>query len=438
MSSREGRAQPLQVQGQLPGVGDGCDVKPLGSHRAAAPHAKRSGRQRDLPGKPLQRPVEDVAGREPVAHGRGGVDRERVRLAQRQQTQAVVEVAVGQQQPADRRVPRLARPESPKDSIWARTSGEALIRNQETPSALTATDSCVRGLASAVDARTNRQLAQPQFHCGKPPPAAEPSTRTRNWRRRLVAGSVSGRRRLGPRRRGTPGVAIAEVALIPADFRAHVDLDEGRGFPFHVAWTFREVTWPASFGDRDLFSLSKSASQGRRAIHAHMRAARILSLITTLVVSFAAQRARATELYVSTEDGGEIVVIDAEHGEVRARIPVGKRPRGVKLSHDGKLLYVALSGSPRGGPGVDESKLPPPDRAADGIGVVELATRKLVRTLASGQDPESFDLSPDGKLLYVSNEESSQMSVVDLAAGKVTAQRGRGRRARGRDDAPRR
>src|SRR3954465_16086031 len=130
--------------------------------------------------------------------------------------------------------------------------------------------------------------------------------------------------------------------------------------------------------------------------------------------------AGGTGLYVSAEESGEIIVVDAERGEVAARIPVGKRPRGVKLSHDGKRLYVALSGSPRAAPGADESKLPPPDRAADGVGVVDLATRKLVRTLPSGQDPESFDLSSDGKLLYVSNEESSEMSVVDLAAGKVT------------------
>ena len=65
--------------------------------------------------------------------------------------------------------------------------------------------------------------------------------------------------------------------------------------------------------------------------------------------------ARATELYVSTEDGGEVVVIDAERGAVTARIPVGKRPRGLKLAHDGKTLYVALSGSPRAAPSRDTS-----------------------------------------------------------------------------------
>src|SRR6516165_7508921 len=130
---------------------------------------------------------------------------------------------------------------------------------------------------------------------------------------------------------------------------------------------------------------------------------------------------RAAELYVSGEESGEIVVVDTDKGEVTARIPVGKRPRGIKLSRDGKLLYVALSGSPRGGPGVDESKLPPADRSADGIGVVDLKARKLLRTIASGQDPEAFDLSRDGKLLFVSNEETAEMSVVDLHAGKVTA-----------------
>ncbi len=128
-----------------------------------------------------------------------------------------------------------------------------------------------------------------------------------------------------------------------------------------------------------------------------------------------------TELYVSAEDGGEVLVIDADRGEVTARIPVGKRPRGMKLSRDGKLLYVALSGSPRGGPGVDESKLPPPDRSADGIGVVDLASKKLVRTLPSGQDPEAFDLSLDDKTLFVSNEETAEMSVVDLTTGQVRA-----------------
>ena len=127
-----------------------------------------------------------------------------------------------------------------------------------------------------------------------------------------------------------------------------------------------------------------------------------------------------TLVYVSAESSGEIVVVDPDHGSVVARIAVGKRPRGLVVSPDGRLLYVALSGSPRGGPNVDESTLLPADRTADGIGVVDLLERKLLRTLPSGQDPESFDVSRDGKTLYVSNEETAELSVLDLASGKIT------------------
>ena len=122
-------------------------------------------------------------------------------------------------------------------------------------------------------------------------------------------------------------------------------------------------------------------------------------------------------LYVSDETGGNVVVIDPAAGQVVEKIAVGKRPRGIRLSRDGKELLVALSGSPIGGPGVDESKLPPPDRTADGIGIVDLATHKLIRKYQSGEDPEVFDISPDGSTIYVSNEASGHASVVATARG---------------------
>jgi len=144
-------------------------------------------------------------------------------------------------------------------------------------------------------------------------------------------------------------------------------------------------------------------------------------VFVSLLSCCVAARAAAAEplVYVSLEEGGEVVAVDPASATIVARIPVGKRPRGVKISPNGKTLYVALSGSPRAAPGADESKLPPADRAADGVGVVDLKTHKLARTLHSGQDPESFDVSRDGKTLYVSNEETAEMTVLDLASGKV-------------------
>ena len=121
----------------------------------------------------------------------------------------------------------------------------------------------------------------------------------------------------------------------------------------------------------------------------------------------------------SDETGGNVDVVDPETAQLVAHIAVGKRPRGIKISRDRTRLFVALSGSPIAGPGVDESKPPPGDRSADGIGVVDLATQKLLRVLPSGQDPEAFDVSLDGSTIYVSNEETSEMSMVDVATAAI-------------------
>ena len=107
----------------------------------------------------------------------------------------------------------------------------------------------------------------------------------------------------------------------------------------------------------------------------------------------------------------------------------------MKLSRDGPVV-CRLVGLADCAARLDESTLPPPDRAADGIGVVDLATHTLVRTYPSGRI-RVVDLSLDGKTLYVSNEETAEMSVLDLATGTIVA-RVRWRGARRRDRAARR
>ena len=84
-----------------------------------------------------------------------------------------------------------------------------------------------------------------------------------------------------------------------------------------------------------------------------------------------AATAAGTRLFVSAETAGQVVVVDPASSRVVNRIVVGVRPRGIKASRDGSRLFVALSGSPIGGPGVDESKLPPADRSKDGIGEID-------------------------------------------------------------------
>ena len=103
-----------------------------------------------------------------------------------------------------------------------------------------------------------------------------------------------------------------------------------------------------------------------------------------------------------------VTVIDGASLKAVATFPVGKRPRGIHASPDGKTVYVALSGTPIEGPPELDAQGNPvfkrdkdddddddvaADKSADGIGVIDVATRKLVKKISVGSDPEEFDLS---------------------------------------------
>lgn len=134
----------------------------------------------------------------------------------------------------------------------------------------------------------------------------------------------------------------------------------------------------------------------------------------------AAQKPSGYRIYVTCETSGDLAIIDSNTMSVTSTVKLGKRPRGVHPNPDGSIIYVALSGSPPEGPGVDESKLPPPDKTADGIAAFDVKSNKVSRVLQAGSDPENFDVSADGKTIFVSNEDASGVSFIDIASGKVT------------------
>ena len=129
--------------------------------------------------------------------------------------------------------------------------------------------------------------------------------------------------------------------------------------------------------------------------------------------------AAASAFSSRNEVSGDLSVIDPASQRVIATVPLGKRPRGIKVSPDKHSLYIALSGSPIGGPGVDRDTLPPADRAADGIGEVDTSTYTLRRIIHAGVDPEQLDVSADGARMFVANEDTAQVSVVDLISGAI-------------------
>lgn len=176
-------------------------------------------------------------------------------------------------------------------------------------------------------------------------------------------------------------------------------------------------------------------------------------------------------VFVTNEFSGDLSIVDGGTGRVIGTYALGKRPRGVKLSPDGRTLYVALSGSPVAPPGTDESKLPPPDRSADGIGRFDLASRKLVGVIRGivnpeqlavsrtgliyagsedagaviildpqepnavsaipvGDEPEGVALSPDERFLYVAIEGENKVAVIDVAGRRVITRAPVGQRPR--------
>ena len=137
---------------------------------------------------------------------------------------------------------------------------------------------------------------------------------------------------------------------------------------------------------------------------------------------------------MSNEKSGEVTIINGQDFSVLATVPIGKRPRGIHVSPDGKTVYVAVSGTPMEGPpqldahgnpifekkkGADDDDDANADKSADGIAAIDVASRQVTGKLNGGSDPEEFSLSRDGKQIYISNEDTKSASVIGVVSGKV-------------------
>ncbi|HEY4365763.1 MAG TPA: cytochrome D1 domain-containing protein [Steroidobacteraceae bacterium] len=141
---------------------------------------------------------------------------------------------------------------------------------------------------------------------------------------------------------------------------------------------------------------------------------------------------------MSNEDGHSVTVVDTQSATVVDTIAVGKRPRGLKLNHDGSRLFVAVSGLPKCPPSVPDEECAKLERdlQADGIAVIDTASGKVLQVLQAGSDPEQFALTTDGKRLFVANEDTATTSVVDIATAAVIARIPVGREPEGVVAAP--
>jgi PQQ-dependent catabolism-associated beta-propeller protein len=102
--------------------------------------------------------------------------------------------------------------------------------------------------------------------------------------------------------------------------------------------------------------------------------------------------------YVSSEKDSALTLIDLGSLTVKGTLPTCKRARHVQLTADRKLMVACTDSN-----------------QAD---LIDPATGKSLRRIPMGDEPEAFDLSPDGKIIYVSNEDEAELSFVEAATGK--------------------
>jgi YVTN family beta-propeller protein len=131
-------------------------------------------------------------------------------------------------------------------------------------------------------------------------------------------------------------------------------------------------------------------------------------------------------LYAANWSGNDVSVIDLGDGSLIKRVPVAKTPRGLWPTADGKYLYVAgfdagdleridlkdwsvrklfHSGGAMRHLVADEKtgKLYASDMSKDVVWVTDMNTLKTTKFCDTDEKPNTIELSPDGKVLFISN-----------------------------------
>jgi YVTN family beta-propeller protein len=115
-----------------------------------------------------------------------------------------------------------------------------------------------------------------------------------------------------------------------------------------------------------------------------------------------------TKLYVANNNAGTLTVVDTKTLKVIDTIQAGgARPSGLRFLPDGKTLVISFIGEKTSDAG--------------SLGVMDLATGKLIKSIPVQAQSERFDIMPDGSRAYVANLVGQTISVVDLEKGEVIA-----------------
>ncbi|MBI4288625.1 MAG: beta-propeller fold lactonase family protein [Chloroflexi bacterium] len=96
----------------------------------------------------------------------------------------------------------------------------------------------------------------------------------------------------------------------------------------------------------------------------------------------------------------------SEKDSVAATVPMAFSPYGLELTRDGKKLYVV-------------NKTYGPADASTSIAVVDTDTKKVVKEIKVGMQPDHVFLSPDGKEIWATQNRGNRVSIIDVATDEA-------------------
>jgi YVTN family beta-propeller protein len=112
--------------------------------------------------------------------------------------------------------------------------------------------------------------------------------------------------------------------------------------------------------------------------------------------------------YTANRDARVVTVVDTAANQVTATIPIAAGPpRFLSFAPDGRTLYVSLFN--------DQGTI-------QAIDVLDTRSNTVVATIPQSARPYFPEVTPDGKQLYVTNQDDATISVIDTATNTVAGQ----------------
>jgi len=151
-------------------------------------------------------------------------------------------------------------------------------------------------------------------------------------------------------------------------------------------------------------------------------------------------------LAIASRDKGDLVLVDLQTRKIIKRVPIGKNPEFVRVRGDQAFVSFepASDGGPPPKPGSKEAADLKKKRDDDKdeparIAVVDLKQGKKTSEIIGGMETEGIEFAADGKSIIIANEADENLSVHDIASGKLLKKVGTkpyGNRPRGIKMAP--